>query len=243
MRAARKTAARKRSAPRYMFAKQTMLARNEMRINFLQSDRDALELITSMEALGETKLLAHVYVRLVLAQRAFGESEGVLRFAGTEQMTAWQQLVEYLRVADATARKALVWLEEQGAIGYWAGKNGAGIRIFLNRAVSSIRKRPEYLCAVGAEEKNLPESPASIEEPVRSRNEAAFRTQEAERDFKKEIETHAPANGAESISESEIATIGLSDQLATNANGRDPAPSSVPDSSKPEPQPRRWTRN
>ena len=32
-------------------------------------------------------------------------------------------------------------MHPQGLIGYYAGKSGAGIRIFINRAVASIWKR------------------------------------------------------------------------------------------------------
>src|SRR5215208_2441826 len=50
-------------------------------------------------------------------------------------------LCEVVGVASATANKALRWMHEEGVIGYYAGKNGAGLRVFLNRAASSIGMR------------------------------------------------------------------------------------------------------
>jgi hypothetical protein len=87
-----------------------------------------------------------LYLTLVDAPPKYWEREGVLRFAGGEaeggaQMTAWQQLVALMDCGNTTAKKALDWMHGQGVIGYYAGKNGAGIRIFLNRAAASIGKR------------------------------------------------------------------------------------------------------
>jgi hypothetical protein len=59
------------------------------------------------------------------------------------------QLVSLAGVASATARKALQWMHAQGVVGYYAGRNGVGIRVFLNRAASSIGRHPV------AGEKNL----------------------------------------------------------------------------------------
>ena len=70
----------------------------------------------------------------------YWERDGVLRFEAElreeGQVKAWSVLCEALGVASATANKALRWMHEQGIIGYFAGKNGVGIRIFLNRAAS-----------------------------------------------------------------------------------------------------------
>jgi DNA-binding transcriptional regulator YhcF (GntR family) len=69
----------------------------------------------------------------------------VLRFESEvregKQVTALVQLREQLGVASATASKALQWMHEVGVIGYFAGKNGVGIRIFINRATSSVGTR------------------------------------------------------------------------------------------------------
>ena len=81
--------------------------------------------------------MCKVYLSLVNLPPDYLEREGVLRFAGCERegewQTAWEQLVSLLGVASATARKALQWMSEKGIIGYYAGRNGVGIRIFLNR--------------------------------------------------------------------------------------------------------------
>jgi hypothetical protein len=46
-------------------------------------------------------------------------------------------------VASSTLSRCIKWLNENGLIGYSAHSNGAGIRIFLNRASRSIGKRSE----------------------------------------------------------------------------------------------------
>jgi hypothetical protein len=70
-----------------------------------------------------------------------------------------------LGVASATAHKALGWMHEEGVVGYFAGKNGAGIRIFLNRAAGSIGAR-----AAGAAGEKFCRSPAAqTEGPVAQR--------------------------------------------------------------------------
>src|SRR5918998_533946 len=75
----------------------------------------------------------------------YWEREGVLRFAGEDgeggTSTAWRQLVGLLGCGNTTAKKALDWMHAEGLVGYYAGKNGAGIRIFINRAVASIGRR------------------------------------------------------------------------------------------------------
>ena len=72
-------------------------------------------------------------------------------------------------VASATARKALAWMNEQGIIGYHAGKNGVGIRIFINRAASSIGRKPDQ------GQKNLRLVPASSADSRTSSVEAPFK--------------------------------------------------------------------
>jgi hypothetical protein len=131
------------TAPR--FVRRTTLGEDEYRRNFRQIDRDAIEMLKSAEARKVTRLMGTLYLTLVDAPPEYWEREGVLRFTGDEgeggPQTAWQQLVALLDCGNTTAKKALDWMHEQGIIGYYAGKNGAGIRIFLNRAVSSIGKR------------------------------------------------------------------------------------------------------
>src|SRR5207248_906364 len=86
-----------------------------------------------------------IYLRLVNAPSRYWEREGVLRFEAESRegghIKAWDVLCEMMGVASATANKALTWLHDSGIIGYFAGKNGVGVRIFLNRAASSIGVR------------------------------------------------------------------------------------------------------
>jgi hypothetical protein len=92
-----------------------------------------------------TYLMAALYLTLIDAPSEYWEREGVLRFTGdggeSGPSTAWQQLVGLLACGNTTAKKALDWMHARGIIGYYAGKNGAGIRIFINRAVASIGRR------------------------------------------------------------------------------------------------------
>jgi hypothetical protein len=92
--------------------------------------------------------MSKVYLSLINAPAEYWERDGVLRFAGEERegkcLTAWEQLMSLVGVASATARKALQWMSEQAIIGYYAGRNGVGIRIFINRAHSSIGSRPQH---------------------------------------------------------------------------------------------------
>jgi hypothetical protein len=110
-------------------------------------DDDVAEAITSAEADEVTPLMSKVYTRLLLTPVELHEGVRVLRFAGEERggrwVTAWEQLRGHLRVSSETARKALRWMHEQGIIGYFSGKNGVGIRIFLNRAASSVSTKRE----------------------------------------------------------------------------------------------------
>ena len=125
------------------FIRRTALRGGETRQNFRQVDNDALRLVRSREARAVTQLMMHIYMCLIDAPYRFRQNEGDLYFGGEERdgrhMTAWDQIIELLEVADGTALKALKWMHAQGVIGYEARKNGAGIRIFLNRAVASIK--------------------------------------------------------------------------------------------------------
>jgi len=142
------------NATQSRFVRRTTLREDEYRTNFRQIDRDAIELLKSAEARQVTNLMAALYLTLVDAPPKYWEREGVLRFAGDggkdEQTTAWRQLVGLMGCGNTTAKKALDWMHAQGLIGYYAGKNGAGIRIFINRAVASIGRRggQKNLCLV-----------------------------------------------------------------------------------------------
>jgi hypothetical protein len=96
-------------------------------------------------------------------------------------------------VSSATASKALRWMHEQGIIGYFSAKNGVGMRIFLNRAASSIGLRKN-----SSGEKILAFSPASSFERPASGNEAAFNDSFAVREISDtDLNPVAPKNGAD----------------------------------------------
>ena len=182
-------------APR--FVRRTRLATHEYRKNFRQLDEEIIAAVTSPAADRVTPLMSKIYLRLINAPAQQYEREGVLRFEGElregQHVKAWSALCELLGVASATANKALAWLHEQGIIGYYAGKNGVGIRIFLNRAVSSIGVRAD---AVG--KKILPFAPASSLAAPASQNEAAFKDSFAVlEDLETDFDPHAPKSGAE----------------------------------------------
>jgi hypothetical protein len=167
-----------------------VLGPDEYRTNFRQIDCDVIEEITSDEASRVTPQMSRIYLRLIQAPGQYWEREGVLRFAGAEMengwLTAWEQLLSVAGVASATARKSIAWMNERGIIGYFAGKNGVGIRIFINRASSSIRERPKR------EQKNLRLVHTSTAEPRASMDEVPFKESFADRDIlETEIVPHA----------------------------------------------------
>jgi hypothetical protein len=177
------------------FIRKTDLAPGEYRKNFQQIDREVIEVVTSREADRVTPLMSKIYLRLTTAPVGYWEREGVLRFeAGMReegrQVKAWGALCELLGVASATASKALHWMHDQGIIGYFAGKNGVGIRIFLNRATNSI--------GVRAGKKILEFAPASRAERHASQNEAAFNDTYGVREVSDtDFNSCAPTDGAE----------------------------------------------
>lgn len=130
------------NATQSRFVRRTTLREDEYRTNFRQIDRDAIELLKSAEARQVTHLMAALYLTLIDAPSEYWEREGVLRFTGDDgeggPSTAWRQLVGLLGCGNTTAKKALDWMHAQGIVGYYAGKNGTGIRIFINRASGSI---------------------------------------------------------------------------------------------------------
>jgi hypothetical protein len=157
------------AAPR--FVRRTQLGPGEYRKNFRQIDGDVIAAVTSEEADRVTPLMSKIYLRLMHAPAQYWERDGVLRFEGELRddghITAWAALCGVVGVASATARKALLWMHGQGIVGYFAGKNGAGIRVFLNRATSSIGTR-----AAG---QKILEFPRASSQRVRaSRDEVAF---------------------------------------------------------------------
>jgi hypothetical protein len=180
------------------FVRKTQLGQGEYRKNFHQIDDEVMAMVTSKEADQVTPLMSKVYLRLVRAPTQYWEREGVLRFEAEfreegKPVKAWTALCELLGVASATASKALSWMHEVGVIGYFAGKNGVGIRIFLNRAASSIGTRQ----ASGGK-KILVFPPASPVERRASPNEAAFNdTYGVSENLDSGLNRSAPKNGAD----------------------------------------------
>jgi len=186
-------AATAREVPR--FVRRTTLGANEYHTNFRKVDCETISRLTSDEATRVTSQMCKVYLSLLNAPAECWEREGVLRFAGEEKdggwVTAWEQLVSLTGVASATARKALLWMHGQGIVGYFAGKNGVGIRVFINRAASSIGTRL-------AGKKILEFTHASPREPRASTDEAGFNDSFAYLEIlETDINPPAPKNGAE----------------------------------------------
>jgi len=179
------------------FIRKTQLAANEYHKNFFKLDAEIITAITSGEADKVTPLMSKIYLRLVKAPDQYWEREGVLRFEAQcregKQVKAWDVLCEVVGVASATANKALTWLHDSGIIGYFAGKNGVGLRIFLNRAATSIGVR-----AASAGQKILHFAPASSNAAHASQNEPAFNDSFAVLDGSdSDLKPHAPKNGAD----------------------------------------------
>ena len=175
------------------FVRRTGLRDGEYNTNFRMLDRDSINVVTSKEADRVTPLMGKIYLRLVNAPDCYKERDRVLCFSGEVKdegrVKAWDQLCQLLGVASATANKALAWMHEQGVIGYYAGKNGVGIRIFLNRAASSIARREgagEPRASV-AGKKILQFAPASSHESRASQNEAAFKDNFVDREVSENL--------------------------------------------------------
>jgi len=186
-----------RPLPGQRFIRRTELRPNEYRKNFHQIDREILSAVTSEEADCVTPLMSKIYLRLVNAPEKYWEREGVLRIEAEVRdeklVKAWSVLCELVGVASATASKALRWMHEQGIIGYFAGKNGVGLRIFFNRAASSVGVRPGQ-----AGKKILAFAPASPGATPASADEAAFMDSFAVREvLDTDKNPRAPKDGAD----------------------------------------------
>lgn len=180
------------------FVRRTSLAPHEYRKNFHQVDGEVIAAVTSPEADRVTPLMSKIYLCLVSAPTECWEGPGTLYFtaktAEGKQIKASKVLYEVLGVASATAHKALSWMHEQGIIGYSSGKNGVGIRIFLNRAATSIGLRDDW-----AGKKILHFARGSNGEGTGSSGEPAFKDSYAvQRDYSDtDLNPHAPKNGAD----------------------------------------------
>ena len=113
--------------------------------NCRQIECAVIATLISDEAREVTSQMSNVYLALINAPSEHWEGDGVLRFTGGvkggKPATAWQRLVALLACGNTTAKKALDWMHDQGIIGYYAGRNGAGIRILIDRAAASIGRR------------------------------------------------------------------------------------------------------
>ena len=172
------------SKPR--FIRRTSLEAGEYRTNFRQIDCDTITWLTSKKARQVSHSMSQVYLSLVNASSEYFEREGVLHFMGAEEgrkrLTAWKQLCALTGVASSTLSRCIKWLNENGLIGYSAHSNGAGIRIFLNRASRSIGKRSEA--------KTVTVSPTpSIDSPTPTDGVPFIRRS---RDYLESIRTPAP---------------------------------------------------
>jgi len=180
------------------FVRRTSLAPHEYRKNFHQIDGEVIATVTSPEADRVTPLMSKIYLCLVSAPAECWEGPGTLYFTAKtkegKQIKASKVLYEVLGVASATAHKALSWMHEQGIIGYSSGKNGVGIRIFLNRASTSIGLKDDRAC-----KKILPFARGSNGEGRGSSVEPAFRDSYADqRDYSDtDLNPSAPKNGAD----------------------------------------------
>jgi hypothetical protein len=183
------------------FVRRTSLAPHEYRKNFYQVDGEVIAAVASPEADQVTPLMSKIYLRLVSAPTEYWEGPGTLYFTAKtmegRQIKASKVLYEVLGVASATAHKALSWMHEQGIIGYSSGKNGVGIRIFLNRAATSIGLRDDR-----AGKKILPFARGSNGEGRGSSVEPAFKDSYAvQREYSDtDLNRHAPKSGADTNS-------------------------------------------
>lgn len=187
--------AARESAIEHRFVRRTVLRADEYRKNFRQIDADVIAAVTSREADSVTPLMSKIYLRLINAPAQYWEREGVLRFEAElrdeAHVKAWDVLCGVVGVASATASKALRWMHEQGIVGYFAGKNGVGIRIFINRAAASVGSRTQR------GQKILAFSPASSGAGRASADETPFRDSFAVSEvLDTDLNSRAPKNGA-----------------------------------------------
>jgi hypothetical protein len=184
-------------APR--FIRKTQLGVNEYRKNFHQIDREIISVLTSTKADKVTPLMSKIYLCMVNAPTKYWERDGVLRVEAEirdgKTLKAWAVLCDLTGVASATASKAMRWMHEQGIIGYFSGKNGVGLRIFLNRAASSIGARTTH-----GSKKILTFPPASFDANHASTREPAFNDSFADPEvLDTDINSRAPKNGADKV--------------------------------------------
>lgn len=175
------------SSPR--FVRRTTLSASEYRVNFRQIDNDVIKTLVSREARAVTALMATIYLSLASAPQHCWERDGVLHFVGEDcdegHRTAWEQMRELTGVANSTLAKALEWMHGSGVIGYDARANGVGIRVFFNRATSSIRSKPA--------QKNLRLVPAPIHDARTPSTGTGFKEVSSKRNSESDINPRACA--------------------------------------------------
>jgi hypothetical protein len=214
--------------PSQQFIRKTELGPNEYRKRFRQIDDEIIAAITSPEADQVTPLMSKIYLRLTNAPANYWERQGVLRFEAQvregKHLKAWAVLCELLSVSSATANKALTWMHKEGIIGYFSGKNGVGMRIFLNRAISSIGIKP-----IPGGKKILDFSRASSGEARASLNETAFKDTFGNLDNSDlDRNTGAPKTGADSSHSDKI-----SSDHSTRHTQDKPLPTAAPSERSP----------
>lgn len=183
--------------------RRTFLHAHEKRTNFTPIDNDILEAVCSDEASKVTDKMSKIYLRLLRIRRGspFFQSEGVVCFPGEQRagkwLTGFDQMVEYLGVAPATARKALDWMKQKAIIGYVCPK-GYPTRIWLNHAATSIAAR------VGAGEGSrlrLVQGGTAPDETTFFHGGTdfvpAFKEETQHEDFSGSTESHAPDGAAD----------------------------------------------
>ena len=193
--------------PSQRFIRRTQLGPNEYRKNFHQIDCDIMSALTSAEADQVTPLMSKIYLRMINAPGHYWERDSILRIEAEVKdekiVKAWTVFCQLVGVASATASKAIQWMHEQGIIGYFAGKNGVGLRIFLNRAVASIGVRQQP-----SGKKILEFAPASFEASRASANEPAFNDSFAvPENLNKDLNSRTPNNGVEQETVDKISSV------------------------------------
>lgn len=146
---------------------QTVCTPEQYHCNYQQIDHYTTRLLNSDEARKVTGHMQGIYNMLKIAPWDYWAAPGRLRVFGDDTRTAWQILCDLANTSSATLRKAIKWMAEQGVIHYKALKNGNGIFIWFNLAITSVRK-------IAPKQKNLRLVPASTQNAPASESEAAL---------------------------------------------------------------------
>ncbi len=158
-----------------LYLRQSVLNPDQYHCNFQQIDHDTTRLLNSDEARKVTGQMFGIYGMLKIIPFDYWKAPNQLRIFGNGELGAWELLCKFTNTASATLRKALKWMDEQGVIKYWAGRNGAGIGIYFNLAINSVRRRAtqKNLRLVPASSDDLPTSAPEV--PLYEENHVFFR--------------------------------------------------------------------